>query len=125
MPSSSAQGALADGERVIVGMGQGQDGLDLVVAGDPPHRPVFLPASPVELAVLHDREFAGQDVVVAVPPELLGREDHQADRQGPCATSFRRSHPADLPNDSRPGPSASLPVAKQASSPAPGEGGGS
>ena len=86
---------------MIVGMSQGQDGLDLVIAGDSPHRPAFLPASAVELAVFHDHELARQDIVVAVPPELLGAENHQADRQSPANPGASNESSRRSPSTSR------------------------
>ena len=81
--SARADGS-PDGKRVIVGMSQGEHCLELVIAGDSPHRPASLPASPVELTVFHDDEFARPDIVVAVSPKLLGRKNQQADRQSPA-----------------------------------------
>ena len=71
----AGQGLLADGQGVVGRMGQGHDGLDLVVRDEPSHRPGLLPGAPVDLPRLDHRELVGEDVVVAVPPDLLGRPD--------------------------------------------------
>src|SRR5271166_5047467 len=82
---------------MVVGMRQGQNGLDLVVADDSPHWPVFLPASTVDLARLHDCELARQEIVVAVPPELFGPEEQESEDQSSANPCLASGHPADLP----------------------------
>src|SRR5262249_37771774 len=64
-------------------MGQRQDGADLVVADEPAHRPWLLPGPAIDLTRLDDAELLQEDVVVAVPPELLGAESRRAGEQGP------------------------------------------
>jgi len=71
--------ALAHRERIVIGMSQREDRPDLAFADDPPHRPVFLPGSAIDLARLHDRELPGENVVVTVSPGLLGPHKKQAD----------------------------------------------
>src|SRR5262245_23641995 len=88
---------LTDRQRVVGGMRQSQDGLDLVVPGDASHRPVLLPGSAVNLPRLHDGEFPGKNIVVAVPPELLGSQEYKENQQAAASPEFSSSHPADLP----------------------------
>ena len=71
--------ALAHRERMVIGMSQREDRPDLAVADDPPHWPAFLPGSAIDLARLHDRELPGENIVVTVPPSLLGPQQKQAD----------------------------------------------
>ena len=70
-PSSRASSRSWTDERMVGRMGQRQDGLDLVVADEPAHRPGLLPGPAIDLARLDDPELLQEDVVVAVPPELL------------------------------------------------------
>jgi hypothetical protein len=79
----AGQGLLADDHRVVGGVGQGHDGLDLVVAHEAPHRPGFLPGASIDFPRLHFRELVGEDVIVSMPPDLPAGEDRQGYDEAP------------------------------------------
>ena len=62
---------LLDHQRVVARVGQGENGLDLVIVNDRAHRPRLLPGPAEDLAGLDGHQTAREDVVMPVPPELL------------------------------------------------------
>lgn len=70
-----------DDQRVIDWMGQGNDGLDIVLADDPSEGPWFLPTAAKDFAGLNFHKLAGQDIVVAMLPGLLAGNAYSGQSQ--------------------------------------------
>ena len=73
-----------DRQWMIRRVSERQDGFEMILPRETPHRPGLLPCSPVELSRLHDGEAFREHIVPTVSPDLLGTDDQKRDKQAPA-----------------------------------------